>query len=278
MAEATWREFAEGVYVRHYEELELNCGLVVGEQRALVVDTRSTAAQGAELAAAVREVTPLEAVVVNTHAHHDHCFGNVAFRDSQIYSHVGAADDLLATSEQQRGQVVEQLRRTGHHQLAQEIRETEIVLPFYLVDTDTAIDLGGRRAHLLHGGRAHTDHDLAVAVPDAGVVFWGDLVEQGADPAMEDAYPLEWADTLRALLSREQARDATVAVPGHGEVIGPADVGAQTDRLGHLADWLTEALLRGVRDVDALVAGGRGLGLQDPALRTAAVRALETSA
>lgn len=278
MAQASWRELAEGVYVRHYEELDLNCGLVVGERRALVVDTRGTAAQGAELAAAVREVTPLEAVVVNTHAHHDHCFGNVAFRDSQIYSHVGAADDLLATSEHQRGQVVEQLLRTGHPQLAQEVRETEIVLPFYLVDTDISVDLGDRWAHLLHGGRAHTDHDLAVAVPDAGVVFWGDLVEQGADPAMEDAYPVEWADTLRALLGREQARDATVAVPGHGHVVGLDHVRAQTDQLGHLADRLTEALLQRVRDVDALVARSRGLGLQDATLRIAAVRALETSA
>lgn len=277
MAETTWRELAEGVYVRRHAELQLNCGLVVGEERALVVDTRSTARRGAELAEAVREITALEAVIVNTHAHYDHCFGNVAFRNSQIYAHAGTADELRATAEHQREQVVAHLVATDRPELAEQVRETEVVLPFYLIEADTAIDLGGRQAQLLYGGRAHTDHDLAVAVPDAGVVFWGDLVEQGADPAMEDAYPLEWAGTMRSLLAREHVVRATTAVPGHGDVVDPDFVRRQTEQLGHLAETLTEALGQRLRDVDALMAKSRGLGLQEPTLRTAAMRALETS-
>jgi hypothetical protein len=38
-------------------------------------------------------------------------------------------------------------------------------------------------------GRGHTD--LVVRVPDAGVVFAGDLVAQGAPPALEDAVVAE---------------------------------------------------------------------------------------
>jgi glyoxylase-like metal-dependent hydrolase (beta-lactamase superfamily II) len=276
MPEPTWRELAQGVYVRRHSELELNCGLVIGAERALVIDTRSTTRRGEELAASVREITHLELVVVNTHAHYDHCFGNAAFRESQIYAHVGAADDLRATAEHQRQQVVEHLRRTDREELAQTYLDTEIVVPFYLVEEDTRIDLGGREVYLLYGGRGHTDHDLAVSVPDAGVVFWGDLIEQGADPAMEDSFPLEWADTVQRIL--EKAPDHTVAVPGHGDVVDQAYVLAQQEQLAQLAATLEDARAEGIREVDRLVAKCRGLGLQETTLRDAAVRLLETAA
>lgn len=277
MSVPPFREIAPGTYVRRHSELDLNCGLVVGSRRALVIDTRSTTARGEELAAAVREITSVEQVVVNTHAHYDHCFGNAAFRDSQIYAHVDAADSLQRTAEHQRSQVVEHLRRTDREDLAQTYLDTEVVLPFYLVDAEaTAIDLGDRTAYLLFGGRGHTDHDLVVAAPDVSTVFWADLVEQGADPAMDDSYPLEWGPTLARLQEHPHVRGAQLHVPGHGEVVEPAFVEAQAQTLSALAAELSGALDAGVQDVDGLVAKTRGLGLQDSTLRDAAVRALET--
>ncbi len=273
----TWRELAPGVFVRRHPDLELNCGLVLGDRRALVIDTRSTTARGEELAGAVREITSLEPVVVNTHAHYDHCFGNAAFRDSQIYAHAGAADDLRATAEHQRSQVVSHLLSTGRPELAEQLLRTEIVVPFYLIESDTEIDLGGRTAHLLYGGRAHTDHDLAVAVPDAGVVYWGDMVEHGADPAMEDAFPLDWASTVSTLLARPQVQGAQISVPGHGDVVDPDFVMTQVELLAGLAQHLDDAVQRKVRDLDALVEGCRGLGLQESTVREAAMRVLETA-
>lgn len=275
MTAPSFQEIAPGTYVRRHEELDVNCGLVVGSQRALVIDTRSTRERGEELAAAVREITPLEQVVVNTHAHYDHCFGNAAFRDSQIYGHVMAAESLQRTAEHQRSQVVEHLLRTDREELAQTYLHTEVVLPFYLIEDDAPINLGDRTAYLLYGGRAHTDHDLVVAVPDVGVVFWGDLVEQGADPAMDDSFPLEWGPTLTELCGRPQVQGSTICVPGHGEVVDPEFVRGQRQSLTALAVELKAALSSGVREVDGLVAKTRGLGLQDETLRHAAVRALE---
>lgn len=272
----TWREVGPEVYVRRHEELNLNCGLIVGEQRSVVVDTRIYHSQGVELLESVREITPTEVVVVNTHAHYDHCFGNSAFRNSQIYAHVRAADELRATAEHQREQVIAHLHRTDRGDLAATYAETEVVLPFYLIEEDVPLDLGGRDVWLLHGGPGHTDHDLVVAVPDAGTVFWADLVEHGADPAMEDSFPLEWGRTLRTLLAHPQVRGYTVGVPGHGDVVGPDFVTRQADQLCELGTVLAQELRSGVREVDALVAKCRGLGLQDSTLRDAAVRALET--
>ncbi|WP_165700019.1 MBL fold metallo-hydrolase [Ornithinimicrobium ciconiae] len=277
MTVGTFREIAPGTYARRSSELDLNCGLVVGSERALVIDTRSTTARGEELAAAVRAITPVEQVVVNTHAHYDHCFGNAAFRDSQIYGHVGAAESLQRTAEHQRSQVVEHLRRTERPELAQTYLDTEVVLPFYLVEDEvTPINLGDRTAYLIFGGRGHTDHDLVVAVPDVSAVFWADLVEQGADPAMDDSFPLEWAATLADLLRHPHIEGARLHVPGHGAVVDLAFVERQQETLAALAHELRAALATGVQDVDGLVAKTRGLGLQDATLRDAAVRTLET--
>ena len=271
----TWREIGPGVFARRHEELNLNCGLIVGERRSVVVDTRIYHRQGVELLESVREITPTEVVVVNTHAHYDHCFGNSAFRDSQIYAHVGAVDDLRRTAEHQREQIVAHMRATHREGIAEEILATEIVLPFYLVEQDTPLDLGGRSVELLFAGRGHTDHDLAVSVPDAGVVFAGDLVEEGADPMMEDAFPQEWAPTLRALLAKGSAEQADVWVPGHGAVVDRGFVEDQAARLAQLGERFDEVLSGGLAGVDALVSAGRGLGLEDQTLRDAAVRALE---
>ena len=275
MKELAWRSVAPGVYARRHEELNLNCGLVVGQERALVIDTRSFHEHGMQLLASVREVTDLELVVVNTHAHYDHCFGNSAFRDSQIYAHVGAAEELRRSGEGQREQVEAHLRRTQRGDMADAMAATEIVLPFYLVEEDTKIDLGGRVVELLYAGRGHTDHDLAVAVPDAGVVFAGDLVEEGADPAMEDAFPLEWAQTLRALADKDAAAQAQIWVPGHGDVVDRAFVHEQADVLAELASRCAEVVSDGGVGVEAFVTACRGIGLETHTLREAAVRVLE---
>ena len=96
------------------------------------------------------------------------------------------------------------------------------------------LDVGGRAVSLRHLGRGHTGADLVVAVDD--VVFAGDLVEEGAPPAMDDAFPLEWAATLTALLGLVRGP----VVPGHGAVVDAAFVAAQRDELARLARWLTE--------------------------------------
>jgi hypothetical protein len=46
---AGWQEVGDGVFVRRHAELDLNCGLVVGDGACLVVDTRSHLGQAAEV-------------------------------------------------------------------------------------------------------------------------------------------------------------------------------------------------------------------------------------
>jgi glyoxylase-like metal-dependent hydrolase (beta-lactamase superfamily II) len=58
-------------------------------------------------------------------------------------------------------------------------------------------------------------------------VFAGDLVEEGAPPAFEDAFPVDWPTTL----GRLHALARGPVVPGHGAVVDAAYVGAQREEL-----------------------------------------------
>ncbi|OMQ14135.1 MBL fold metallo-hydrolase, partial [Modestobacter sp. VKM Ac-2676] len=124
--------------------------------------------------------------------------------------------------------------RTAGDPAAELVATAPLDPPDHLVDGSAVLDVGGRPVTLAHLGRGHTDGDLVVAVDD--VVFAGDLVEEGAPPAMEDAFPLEWPGTLTALLDLVRGP----VVPGHGAVVDAGFVRAQRDDLARLAAWLID--------------------------------------
>lgn len=222
-------EIGAGVHVLRHQVLDVNATLVVGGEAALVVDTLSTTAQAEDLLAAVRRVTPLPLVVVNTHHHFDHTFGNGVFAaaGAPIWGHEEAA--ALVTP------ALRDRAAKEFPQLAADLAGLTPVPPTHLVRTVADLDLGDRRVELRHFGRGHSAGDLVALVPDAVVAVVGDLVEEGAAPQFDDAYPLEWPDTLAALLPLLPP-DALV-VPGHGAVVGPRFVAAQHEQLAALA-WL----------------------------------------
>ncbi|OLT19305.1 MBL fold metallo-hydrolase [Pseudonocardia sp. CNS-139] len=229
MTEGRWVEVGDGVLARRYAELDLTVGLVLGAERALVVDTRGDERQGAELAAAVRAVTPLPPAVAITHAHFDHCFGTSAFPGAPVHALPRCREVLAATAAAQRAEWTRHYRDRGDATTAAALAATDPPLPD--AAAPVALDLGGRTAHLLHLGRGHTDHDLVVHVPDQQVVFAGDLVEEGAPPDLGDAVLAEWPATLDALL----ALAPRVVVPGHGDPVDPAFVAEQRAYLASLA-------------------------------------------
>jgi len=217
-----WREVGDRVFVRRHASLDLNVGLVVGASACAVVDTRLSHVQGRDLVAAVRRVTQLPWLVVNTHGHYDHCFGNAVFAPSDIWGHEGAVRMLAAHGE---------IKRRYFQRELPELGEVVITPPNRTLDTAAELDLGGRTIGLRHLGLGHTDHDVVVEVPDAAVVFAGDLVEEGAPPVFNDSFPLDWPSTLDALAATVDG----AVVPGHGDVVDRAFVKEQAALLGAVA-------------------------------------------
>jgi glyoxylase-like metal-dependent hydrolase (beta-lactamase superfamily II) len=144
--------------------------------------------------------------------------------------------------------------------------EVEIVPPDHTFSTEATVTFGGREIRLHHPGRGHTDNDIVVAVPDAGVVFAGDLIEDGAPPAFQDSFPLEWPDTV-GLLAGEVAGPV---VPGHGWVVDRSFVVAQQADLAEVARLAVDRHAEGMPIAEAAAAGGP---FPEDALRDAFTRA-----
>jgi glyoxylase-like metal-dependent hydrolase (beta-lactamase superfamily II) len=233
---SAFTEIARDVYVLRYPVLDVNATLVVGDGAALLVDTLATDAQARELRDAVRAVTPHPLTVVNTHHHFDHCFGNavLAAPDRPIWAHEEAARILR----EEAARLQRELYTTWtpiDPELADGLAAVTVRPPDHTVHLEATLDVGGRPVALRHLGRGHSAGDLVAHVPDADVLIAGDLVEEGAPPSFGDGYPLEWPETLFALL--EFAAPTTLVVPGHGAVVDPDFVRVQHDDLTTL-EWL----------------------------------------
>ncbi|MDT8914466.1 MBL fold metallo-hydrolase [Amycolatopsis sp. PS_44_ISF1] len=218
----TWTELTDGVYLRRHQELDLTTGLVAGAERCLVIDTRGDVDQGAELAASVRELTDRPWAVVYTHAHFDHSYGTTAFLPCDVWAHQRCLPELVEHGEAAKVKWAEHYREAGKPEIADALGRTGIMPPDRLVTTRQELDLGGRTAVLVHPGPAHTDHDLVVHVPDARIVFAGDVVEHGPEGFTADSFSgesdlLGWPRALEAILALEPR----IVVPGHGDAVGP---------------------------------------------------------
>jgi glyoxylase-like metal-dependent hydrolase (beta-lactamase superfamily II) len=241
-------EVADRVFVRRHVELDQTLGLIVGDERCLVVDSGTDEVHGGAWLGAVRAVTRLPVTLLITHAHWDHFFGTAAFPSGPVWAHPRCAEEIAANAEEHRERG---LRAWAQRPvLAERMRAARVVVPGERVDPSVRIDLGGRSVVLLHPGRGHTGGDVVVHLPDEGVLFAGDLVEQGAPPAIgRDAYPLDWPSTMDALL----ALGPKVIVPGHGETVDPAFVAGQRDELAAVAE-LYRAVRAGELSVEDAVA------------------------
>ena len=223
-----WREIADRVFIRRFAFFDQTIGAVVGRERVLVIDTRSTLAQAGELLDDLRHVSRLPHVVLNTHAHFDHVLGNAAFRPCEIWGEEGCARFMRDLGLERRAEMVAQMP-----EIADDLLASPVDPPDRTFSGAASLDLGDRRVDLRFLGRGHTDHDVVALVPDAGVVFAGDLLEEGAPPSFGDAFPLDWPATLGHLLD---ATGEGRIVPGHGEVVDPDFAAGQLSEIAFLAE------------------------------------------
>jgi Zn-dependent hydrolases, including glyoxylases len=225
---SSWTEIGDRVFVRRYAFYNQNIGAVLGDGAALVIDTRSSHVQGREILADLRELTSFPVtVVVDTHGHFDHAFGNHVFRPAPIWGHADCPAFMTRTGEQARSTMA-----VEHPDLAVELAEVVIDPPEHVFTDRATIEVGGRVVELRFLGRAHTDHDIVVSVPGADVVFAGDLVEGGAVPYFGDGYPLDWPATAEALAGLVTG----TVVPGHGDHAGRSFAAAQAAAFTQLVE------------------------------------------
>ena len=229
-----------------------NAGLVVGEGASALVDTLFDLHLTREMLTAMRPITdaaPITTAVI-THSNGDHTHGNqlldapvriiAAKGTAEEIAHGMAPAMLAMTQIADLGPVGTPYTRDrfGHFDFSG-IRLRNADQTF---DHDLAIAVGGRPLNLYNLGPAHTAADTVVHVPDAGVVFAGDLLFIGCTPIVWAGPIANWVAACDAMI----ALDAPTVVPGHGPVTDPDGIRAVRGYLVHVADQAEAAYHRGL--------------------------------
>ncbi len=231
-------EVADHVFVMPDQRVEFvpNAGIVVGERAVLVIDTAMGPRNGERILEEARRLGgERKMLLTTTHFHPEHAFGSQVFTDATYVCNAGQAEEMAAKGPE----YIEMFSGFGPG-LAGLLADVELVTPDVVFAGARAdLDLGGVVAELHVIGPAHTRGDLVVFLPESGVLFAGDLVEDRFLPIFPDpdANGLLWL----AALDRLEALKPRIVVGGHGQV---GDVGlidalrsylvAVRDRVGEL--------------------------------------------
>jgi cyclase len=196
-----------------------------------------------QLLAEIRRVTnqPVR-FVVNTHHHLDHVGGNTVFKQ--------AGATLVGDRRLRDWLQSENLRSFGPSIAAsQKAFIDALSSPTLTYEQGIDLFLGGREVHV-RSFPGHSGSDSVAIVPDAKVVFTGDLLWPNVLPTLGDASTDVWIPTLEVLATANT--DATF-VPGHGEIAHVRDVVAFREYLVTLRQFVADAQ-RGGKSADEVVA------------------------
>jgi glyoxylase-like metal-dependent hydrolase (beta-lactamase superfamily II) len=214
----SFSEIGAGLYA-FTAEGDPNSGVIVGDDCCMVVDAQATPAMANHVIERVRQVTdkPI-AYVVLSHYHAVRVLGASAYKAREILAS-DATRDLIA----ERGQ---QDWDSEYGRFPRLFRAAETIpgltWPTITFPKEMKVWLGKREVQLIHLGRGHTAGDIVAWVPDAGVMFSGDLVEYHSACYCGDAHFKDWPATL----DRLAAFDTAALVPGRGAaLVGKAKVG-----------------------------------------------------
>jgi cyclase len=220
-----------------------NAGFVIGDDGVLVVDSFFNLDSAKALVAEIHRLTPKPIrYVVNTHYHFDHTGGDQALRD---------AGAIIIAHRNVRGWVRTNNVNLFGDRITPELkaRIAAVPLPDLTTDKNFVVWLGSRKV-VVRTVLGHTGGDLTIAVPDAKVLFTGDLLWRKVAPNLIDGSVKEWAATDADFAAMPDAA-RTAFVPGHGEVADLKDVQAFRAYLLDLRRLVSKARKSGLKD-DAL--------------------------
>ena len=220
-----------------------NAGVVIGDDGVLVVDAFFNQPAARALVGEIHRLTPKPIrFLVNTHYHVDHTGGDQALRD---------AGAVIIAHRNVRGWVrVNNVNLLGDRITpAMRAQIEALPLPDLTTDKDLTVWLGSRKV-VVRTVLGHTGGDLTVFVPDAKVLFTGDMLWRKIPPNLIDGSVRQWLATDADFERMADAAHVTF-VPGHGDV---ATLGDVNDFRAYLID------------LRRLVAEGRRAGLKGDAL------------
>ena len=223
-----------------------NTGVIIGDESVVIVDAQATPRLAGKVVEKVRSVTdkPISHIVL-THYHAVRVLGASAY---------GARDVVM--SDVARAMVAERGQEDWESEFGRFPRLFQghesipgLTWPTLTFSDGMTLYLGRRRVDLRFLGRAHTAGDIVAFVPDANVMFTGDIVEYHSACYCGDAHFADWPATLAEI----DAYDLDAIAPGRGDaLVGSAKV---QEALANTADFVTSTY----RPVARVAQGGGSL-------------------
>ncbi|WP_433509149.1 fumarylacetoacetate hydrolase family protein [Nonomuraea sp. CA-143628] len=234
-----------------------NAGLVAGQDGSLLIDTLFDLRLTAEMLDRMRPITdrcPLARAVI-THANGDHTHGNQLLGEHvQIIAATATRAEMrheIPPEMLTAAQVIDLGPATPYFRErfgAFDFGGIRPRLPDRTYEGELTLDVGGREVRVMDLGPAHTAADSVVHVPDAGVLFAGDLLFVGCTPIVWSGPIGNWISACDRML----ATGAATIVPGHGPVTDPDGIRAVRGYLTHVVEQADAAHARGLTFAEAV--------------------------
>jgi glyoxylase-like metal-dependent hydrolase (beta-lactamase superfamily II) len=235
-------QIGAGLYA-YTAEGDPNSGLIIGDDGVMVIDAQPTPAAAAEVIARVAKVTdkPIKYLLL-THFHAARTLGASAYKNAEILA-----------SDATRSLIAERGRQNMESEIGRFPRVFRaadaipgLTWPTISFPDEISVWLGRREVRVMLVGRGHTAGDVVVLVPDAGVVFAGDLVVNKIAPYCGDAHINEWLTTLDNLAELQ----AQAMMPGRGAALTTPEtvkeaIGQTSEFIATLYESVKESVAKG---------------------------------
>lgn len=205
-----------------------NAGCVVADDGLVVIDSLLIPSMTRGFLGELRAISgaPVRQLV-NTHAHIDHTGGNALVDAEEIVAHTRCRAEM----EERVAALLPGQRAARRDWMPddwyRELQETEPLLPTRTFEDELTLDAGATELRLMHWGPAHTTGDAMVYLPEAKVLFAGDLAFFYATPLCR----ADMANWVRILERINADLEVDLIVPGHGPIGGRAELDAQREYL-----------------------------------------------
>jgi len=197
-----------------------NSGVIIGDESVMVIEAQATPRLAEKVIAEIRKVTdkPISHLVL-THYHAVRVLGASAYGAPEIIMSDAARAMVVERGQEDWDSEFQRFPRLfeGHESIP------GLTYPTTTFSDSMTVYLGNRRVDIMHLGRAHTAGDAVVWVPDAEVMFTGDIVEYHSACYCGDGHFADWGETLENIASF----DPVSIAPGRGDALtGRAKVAA----------------------------------------------------
>ena len=184
-------------YLYLMDEGHMSTGyILIGDEKVCVIDTMNGLN---DLYKVVRSYTDKPIMVINTHGHPDHIYGNVYFEEAYI----NPADIPMAEEFFKEPAFIEEFEKRGGVKIP----------PFKEIHGGDVIDLGGKTLEV-YELPGHTRGSIVLLFKEDRILFTGDAINHHLWMQIPDTTPIkDMADNIEKLLFLEN--DADVILHGH---------------------------------------------------------------